>query len=180
MIAERPASVRAFTLVEVLVALGATAVVLAALATAVPALLRARAGAEAHLARSAAVDAVLGRLERELASARAEPFEVSAAPPALRFTGGDDPGARIAYVAQGGALARGEAPRFAADPVPPPVTTLLAGVTDLDVRVLDGAEWKRSWRGAGPPRALRIRLTFDDGDGVETTVVVPTGRTGAS
>ncbi|HXJ37402.1 MAG TPA: type II secretion system protein [Candidatus Eisenbacteria bacterium] len=168
---------RGFTLVEVVVALGVTALVMAALAGTVTASLHARAAATETLDRTTTARTALLHLERELAAALPEGFSVSATPPTLRFTGGAEPGAHLTYFVQDGALARRAEPRFAAPDAPlAPVVALAPGVSALDVRVLDGTEWKSVWTGREPPRAARVALTLDDGQELDVVVPIPTGR----
>jgi prepilin-type N-terminal cleavage/methylation domain-containing protein len=165
---------RGFTLLETMVALGLTAVVLSALAVAVPAALRAERGARARLERATTARSVLLHLERELATALAEPVVVGATPePRLEFTGGTEPGARVAYTIEGTALVRRTTPRFALAPQPGPGVPVLADVAGFEVRAFDGRDWVAHWHAATAPEAVRVRIVFGDGDAVETVAAIP-------
>jgi prepilin-type N-terminal cleavage/methylation domain-containing protein len=171
-----------FTLIETMVALGLTAVVLAALAVAVPAAMRAERGARARLERATTARTVLIHLERELANALAEPVVVSATPrPLLEFTGGTEPGERLAYTIEGTTLVRRAAPRFATEPDigsgggsgGGPGVRVLADVAALEVRAFDGREWLAQWHASVVPEAVRVRIVFTDGDAVATVAAIP-------
>jgi prepilin-type N-terminal cleavage/methylation domain-containing protein len=166
-----------FTLLETLVALAVTAVVLTALATAVPAALRANEAARARLDRATAARAFLLHLERELASALAEPCTVAAEPATrLEFTGGTEPGARLAYTLEHGAVVRRSWPRFtAADPRTPGVP-VLDGVAALSLDAWDGREWRTTWAANRPPEAVRVRLRFADGESAGSVATIPITR----
>jgi prepilin-type N-terminal cleavage/methylation domain-containing protein len=166
----------AFTLVETLVALAVTSVLLAALATVVPAALRAQEGSRARLGRAAAADAALGRLARELATALDEPFVLDAARARLAFSGGEEPGERLAYVVAGGALVRRATPRFAPEDEAARGTSVLGDVRAVELAAFDGREWVAAWRRDRPPAALRVRIVFTDGETLGTVVPVPTAR----
>ena len=154
-------------------ALAVTAVVLTALATAVPVMLRASDAASERLERVNRVEQVLSRMESELSMAVREPLVLSAAPaPRLEFTGGAEPGERIVYALEGGALVR-----RAADGVAAPV---LAGVGGIELAAFDGRDWVREWRKERLPEAVRIRVRFDDGEAAETLVRVPVAARGRS
>jgi prepilin-type N-terminal cleavage/methylation domain-containing protein len=168
---------RGFTLLEVLVALGATAVVLAALATAVPMTLRANAVASARLEQATVARSLLLHLERELATALPEPFALTTTPDArLEFTGGAEPGERVTYTVERGALVRRARPRFAPPDPGARGVALVHGVASLALDAFDGRAWIAPWRAGTPPEAVRIRLAFADGETAETIAVVPTAR----
>jgi len=166
-----------FTLVETLVALAVTAVVLAALATAVPATLRANAVATARLDQATAARALLLHLERELATAMPEPFLLAPAPaPRLEFTGGAEPGQRVVYEVLRDALVRRTGPRFTPlDPQAPGVR-VLEHVAAITLEAFDGRDWIAAWQTSGPPEAVRIRIRFTDGESLGTVAVIPTVR----
>ena len=168
----------AFTLVEMLIALAATSVLLAALATAIPTALRAREAAAERLGRTEVTRAVLGRLEHELAAVVAERFEVvDGAAPMLRFSGGGEPGDRLTYSVERGRLVRAVAPRFAvADAPTAPGDVVLDGVAALELAAFDGRGWRRAWDADDPPMAMRVRLVFGDGEALELVAPVPVGR----
>jgi type II secretory pathway component PulJ len=167
----------AFTLVETVVALGLTAVVLSALAVAVPTALRAERGARARLERATTTRTVLLHLERELASALDEPVVVAATPHALlEFTGGTEPGERITYAVEGTALVRRATPRFATAPPAGPGVPVLADVATLEVRAFDGRDWRAQWHERAVPEAVRVHVVFADGDVVDTVAAIPIAR----
>ena len=171
----RPA--HGFTLLETLVALAATAVVLTALATAVPAALRASEVARARLDQATAARAFLLHLERELASALAEPCTVAAEPATrLEFTGGTEPGARLAYTLERGAVVRRSWPRFTAPDPKAPGVPVLDGVAALSLDAWDGREWLPTWTANRPPEAVRVRLRFADGETSSGVAAVPIAR----
>ena len=171
----RPA--HGFTLLETLVALAATAVVLTALATAVPAALRASEVARARLDQATAARAFLLHLERELASALAEPFTVGAEPATrLEFTGGTEPGARLAYTLEHGAVVRRSWPRFTAPDPQAPAVPVLDGVAALSLDAYDGRDWLATWSASRPPEAVRVRLRFADGETASGVAAVPIAR----
>jgi prepilin-type N-terminal cleavage/methylation domain-containing protein len=166
-----------FTLLETMVALGLTAIVLSALAVAVPAGLRAERGARARLERATTARAVLLHLERELASALAEPVVVAATPrPLLEFTGGTEPGARVEYTIVGTTLVRRVTPRFTPEPIEAGGLSMLADVAALEVRAFDGRDWLAAWHERAVPEAVRVRIVFADGDAVETVAAIPIAR----
>ena len=169
---------RGFTLLETLVALAVTAVVLTALATAVPAALRASEAARAHLDRATGARAFLLHLERELASALAEPCTVAAEPATrLEFTGGAEPGTRLAYTLEHGAVVRRSWPRFTASDPQAPGVPVLDGVAAFSLDAWDGREWLAAWTSNRPPEAVRVRLRFADGETASAVAAVPiTGR----
>ena len=164
-----------FTLVETLVALAVTAVLLAALATAVPTTLRANAAATSRLEQATAVRTLLLHLERELTTAVREPFVVVTTPaPRLEFTGGREPGERLVYAVERGALVRRTGPRFAAwDPRTRGVP-VLEHVASLTLEAFDGREWVPTWQASDPPEAVRIGIRFADGGSVRSIVAIPT------
>lgn len=166
----------AFTLVETLVALAATSVLLAAAATLVPTALRAQDGSRARLGRTAAADAALGRLARELTAALEEPFVVDAARARLSFTGGDDPGERLLYRLDGGALVRRATPRFTPEDDAVRGTAVLDGVRTVELAAFDGRDWTGEWRHDRPPAAVRVKIVFGDGETLAAVVAVPTAR----
>ena len=172
---------RGFTLLETLVALAVTAIVLTALATAVPAALRANDAARAHLDRATGARTFLLHLERELASALAEPCTVAAEPAArLEFTGGAEPGTRLAYGLEHGALVRRSWPRFTAPDPPAPGVPVLDGVAALSLDAWDGREWRAAWTANRPPEAVRVRLRFADGGTANGVAAVPIASRRAS
>jgi prepilin-type N-terminal cleavage/methylation domain-containing protein len=168
---------RGFTLLETLVALAVTAVVLTALATAVPAALRANDAARARLDRATAARAFLLHLERELASALAEPCTVAAEPVArLEFTGGAEPGARLAYTLERGAVVRRTWPRFTAPDPQAAGVPVLDDVAALSLDAWDGRDWLPTWTANRPPEAVRVRLRFADGETASGVAAVPIAR----
>ena len=168
---------RGFTLLETLVALAVTAVVLTALATAVPAALRANEAARAVLDRATAARAFLLHVERELATALAEPCTVAAEPATrLEFTGGVEPGTRVAYTLERGAVVRRSWPRFTAPDPQAPGVPVLDGIAALSLDAWDGREWLPSWTANRPPEAVRVRLRFADGEIASGVAAVPIAR----
>jgi prepilin-type N-terminal cleavage/methylation domain-containing protein len=167
---------RGFTLIELVVGLGLTSLVLAALAVAVPTALRARDAAAAALARLTAARGVLAAVERELATALPAPVVVAATPPRLAFTGGAEPGEAIAYTLERDALVRRAAPRLALRPETALAVRLLDGVSALEVTTFDGHAWSAAWASDVLPVAVRVRLTFTDGESLETLAPIPTAR----
>jgi len=165
-----------FTLLELVVALGMTSLVLAALATAVPTALRARDAATTALLRATTARGVLTALERELATALPAPVVVGAAPSRLAFTGGAEPGEAIAYDLERSALVRRAAPRLAVQPETAPAVRLLDGVAALEISAFDGRAWSRAWASDVLPTAIRVRIVFLDGEAVETLAPIPTAR----
>jgi type II secretory pathway pseudopilin PulG len=163
-----------FTLLEALVALGVTAVMLGAVATAVPTALRASTVATARLERATVARAVLLHLERELSATLREPFALTAE--RLEFTGGPEPGERLAYTVEGGALLRRASPRFA--PVDPAAAgvPLVRDVVEMRVEAFDGRDWVTPWHESTPPEAVRIRIRFTDGETVTTIAAIPVAR----
>jgi type II secretory pathway component PulJ len=166
-----------FTFLETMVALGVTSVVLATLAVAVPAALRAERGARARLERATTARTVLLHLERELATALAEPVVVAATPrPLLEFTGGTEPGERLAYTIDGTTLVRRATPRFATAPDEARRVDVLADVAALEVRAFDGRDWLPQWQASAAPEAVRVRIVFADGYAVTTVAAIPIAR----
>ena len=177
----RLATVRAagpgFTLLETLVALAATAVILTALATAVPTTLRVNAAATDRLDRATAARTLLLHLERELASTMSEPFVLASIPTSrLEFTGGREPGERLVYAVERGAVARSTAPRFGATTAAARGVRVLDGVAALGFEAFDGRDWVTTWHASAPPEAVRIRIRFADGETFGTVVTIPTAR----
>jgi type II secretory pathway pseudopilin PulG len=168
-----------FTLLGLVVALGMTSLVLAALATAVPTALRARDAATTALLRATAARGVLAELERELATALPAPVVVAAAPSRLAFTGGAEPGEAIVYDGERGALVRRAAPRFAVQPAATPAVRLLGDVAALEVSAFDGRAWSRAWASDVLPTAVRVRIVFLDGEAIEALAPIPTARRSA-
>jgi len=166
-----------FTLLETLVALAVTAVVLTALATAVPAALRANEAARARLEQATAARGFLLHLERELTTALAEPVTVAGAPaPRLEFTGGSEPGTRLAYTLERGAIVRRSRPRFAPPDPQAPGVPVLDGVGALSLDAFDGREWLATWQASRPPEAVRVRLRFTDGETTSAVATIPIAR----
>src|SRR5258707_1062821 len=133
---------RGFTLLELLAVLAGVSVAPGARLPAGRAALGGNGAAGARLDRAAAARAFLLPLERELASALAEPCTVAAEPATrLEFTGGTEPGARLAYTLERGAVVRRSWPRFTApsDPKAPGVPALDA-VASLALDAWDGRE----------------------------------------
>jgi prepilin-type N-terminal cleavage/methylation domain-containing protein len=171
----RAATSRGFTLLETLVALAVTAVLLGTLAVAVPSTLRAGRGARARLARATTTRSVLLNFERELAGALREPVVLVGTPVArLEFTGGAEPGERLAYTTERGRLVRRATPRFAAAPAPGRAVTVLDDVAAVELRAFDGRDWVAEWHERLPPEAVRIRIVFADGDAAGTVATIPT------
>jgi prepilin-type N-terminal cleavage/methylation domain-containing protein len=168
---------RGFTLLESAIALAITAVLLTAIATAVPVALRARDGATARLERATAARTVLLHLEHELAMAVREPVVLTAVSGArLEFTGGTEPGARIVYALEDGTLVRRATPRFAMDAAGTVAVPVLSQVGSLELAAFDGTGWVAAWQASTPPPAIRIRLHFVDGETAEATIAVPVAR----
>jgi hypothetical protein len=163
--------------VETAVALAVTAVVLVALATAVPATLRTTAAATARLEQTTAARAFLLHLERELATALPEPFVLAASPaPRLEFTGGAEPGRRLAYGVENGAIVRRTTPRFAAPDPHAPAVPLLRDVDALALEAFDGRDWVPAWHASTPPAAARVRIRLADGETFGAVAAIPTAR----
>jgi prepilin-type N-terminal cleavage/methylation domain-containing protein len=167
---------RGFTLLEILVALAVTAVLLAALARAVPTALAARSAAAGQMERATTSAAVVASIERELASMVDEPVVVAASPARLEFTGGAEPGERIAYALERGALVRRAAPRGALDGPGGAGTTLLRDVAAIELAAFDGSAWTPTWTLPDAPGAVRLRVVFGDGQTIETVVPIPISR----
>jgi prepilin-type N-terminal cleavage/methylation domain-containing protein len=168
---------RGFTLVETAVALAVTAVVLLALATAIPTTLRTTAAATGRLEQTTAARGFLLHLERELATALAEPFVLTARPtPRLAFTGGPEPGQRLAYAVEHGAIVRRATPRFAAANLPTPGVPLLHHVDAFALDAFDGRDWIAAWDAGTPPAAVRVRIRFADGETFGVVAAIPTAR----
>ena len=148
--------------------------VLAAVATAVPTALRASTVASARLERATLARTVLLHLERELSATLAEPFAVTAE--RLEFTGGPEPGERLVYTVEGGALVRRASTRFA--PLDPSAAgvPLVRDVVEMRVEAFDGRDWVTPWREHAPPEAVRIRVRFTDGETVTTIAAIPAAR----
>jgi type II secretory pathway component PulJ len=172
--ADRRSGSAGFTLVETLMALAATAAMLAALATAVPTALRAHEGSRGRLDRSSSAAAVLSQLEREIAAAIDEPLVLDESPPRLAFSGGPEPGARLVYTVEGDALRRHAGPRFAPEDAGVRGAPMLEGVRAVELRAFDGSEWLSSWRAGRLPIAVRIRIDFTDGETLAAVVPIPT------
>ena len=166
-----------FTLLETLVALAVTSVVLTALATAVPAALRASETARARLDQATAARAFLLHIERELASALAEPFTVGAEP-ATR------PRVHRWQRARRTTRVRARARRRRATLVAALHGARSAGVRRARARrrrgatldAYDGREWLATWSASRPPEAVRVRLRFADGETASGVAVVPIAR----
>jgi len=168
---------RGFTLLETLVALATTAVLLGALATAVPAALRAREAATARLERATTVRTLLLHLEHELAGTLPEPFTLAGgAVPRLAFTGGSEPGEQLAYAFERGALVRRTAPRGAQPDPAARGIAVLEDVAAVELRAFDGTTWVEAWQASAPPVAVRIRILFTDGEAAGTIATIPTAR----
>jgi type II secretory pathway pseudopilin PulG len=190
---------RGTTLLETLVALGITALVLAALARLVGGAHAARADVTAAADRTAAARSVLLGLAAELEASRSPGAAVEPGPPerpwsALSLATIGRPRAaasdlllvtyRVVPAAGGGVLVRGERAR----PVPPgtaepPGTELLRGVRRFRVRCFDGEAWTETWAPGPLPRAVEIALGVDDGRGgseeLVTAVALPAAGGGA-
>ncbi len=167
---------RGFTLLEALVALALTAVVLGALATAVPTTLRANTVATARLERATVARTLLLHLERELASALAEPFVLTREPARLEFTGGAEPGERLVYTLEDGALVRRATTRFAPGDPTARAVPLVGDLAAMTLEAFDGRDWVAAWRASAPPEAVRIRIRFADGETAGTIATIPTAR----
>jgi prepilin-type N-terminal cleavage/methylation domain-containing protein len=182
---------RGFTLLEAVVALGITALVLAALYGAVTRGAMARERVSARAERLAAGRAALVQLTDEVEAALAprdpagpERFVVSAAPEpgpawsALRFVtmAGARSARAVAYRIEQGTLVRREASRFAPPDTPePPGRPLLTGVRTFQVRCFDGAVWRTAWTIGVLPVAIEVTLATDDDADLSTTVTLPLG-----
>jgi prepilin-type N-terminal cleavage/methylation domain-containing protein len=163
-----------FTLLEILVALAVTAVLLAAIARAVPTALAARTAAVGRLERATTAGAALAAIERELATALPEPVVVATGPtPKLEFTGGLEPGERIAYSLERGTLVRRAAPRRALDGPGGAGRPLLHDVAAVELAAFDGRAWTPTWALADAPAAIRLHVVFTDGDAIETVAPIP-------
>jgi hypothetical protein len=101
---------------------------------------------------------------------------VASAPPSLEFTGGAEPGERLAYRLDGDTLVRRATPRFAASGADAVAVPLLSGVASLGLAAFDGHAWRAEWDDTMPPPAVRLRLAFTDGEVLETVAPVPAGR----
>jgi prepilin-type N-terminal cleavage/methylation domain-containing protein len=167
----RPAG---FTLLEILVALAVTAVLLAAIARAMPTALAARKAAVGALERATTASASLDAIERELATALPEPIVLATHPATrLEFTGGLEPGERITYSLERGTLVRRAAPRRALDAPGGTGRAVLHDVAALDVAAFDGRGWMPTWADADAPAAIRLRVVFTDGETIETVAPIP-------
>jgi hypothetical protein len=99
---------------------------------------------------------------------------VAAAPsPRLEFTGGSEPGERLAYALEGSTLVRRATPRFAIDPTTGAGVPVLRDVATLEVRAFDGRDWVPQWHDRDPPTAVRIRIVFAEGDAMTTVAAIP-------
>ena len=173
----RRARSHGFTLLEILVALAVTAVLLAALARAVPTALAARSAAVTRLERATMAGAALAAIEREAATALPEPIVLAASPaPRLELTGGLEPGERIAYTLERGALVRRAAPRRSLDAPGGVGTAVLHDVATLELAAFDGQAWTPTWAQANAPAAIRLRVVFTDGETIETVAPIPIAR----
>jgi prepilin-type N-terminal cleavage/methylation domain-containing protein len=177
---------RGLSLLEMLVALGAAALLLAALAGAVARAAQVRARATATAERIAVARTVLLRLADELVAAL--PADGPAAPErfvvrvpdagapfaTLRFaTGAGDP-RLVAYAVERSQLVRRAASRFAPPEAAPVPVTLVEGVRAFRLRCFDGHAWSATWAG-GLPRAVELSLVLEDGEPLATTVALPRG-----
>jgi len=194
-------SKRGITLLETLVALGLTALVLAALEGTVLRAAGARGRAGAAAEREAAGRSLLLRLNAELEAAPVaddprQRFTVEPASPAqpwttLRFTTHTRGGGAAHIVAYRvepdparpgiGTLLRQEALSPAPpDPSNPTGFPVLENVRDFRVRCFDGHAWRAAWTQPGLPRAVEVALALDDGAGaieeLATTVAIPTAE----
>jgi len=193
---------RGITLLETLVALGLTALVLAALEGTVMRAAGARGRASAVAEREAAGRSVLLRLTAELEAAPVaddprQRFMVEpAAGPAHPWTT-----LRFATHTRGGGAAHLVVYRVEADPARPGIGTLLRqetfspappdpsdptgfpvleNVRDFRVRCFDGTAWRADWSPGDLPRAVEVGVAVDDGmDGVaelRIATTLPTAR----
>ena len=174
---------RGTTLLETLVALLATAIVLAGLAGTVGAVRTARAHAAATADRMGAARTALLRLTAEIEAAPTLEI-VPPAPsatldaPVLRL--GDAPGGIVEWaVGADAALTRAE--RDCARPGPG--LPIVAGLRAFRLRAFDGRAWRPAWAGGPLPRAVEITLGLDDGAGgvgeLRTVATPPAARAGA-
>jgi len=194
-------SKRGITLLETLVALGLTALVLAALEGTVLRAAGARGRAGAAAEREAAGRSLLLRLNAELEAAPVaddprQRFTVEPASPAqpwttLRFTTHTRGGGAAHIVAYRvepdparpgiGTLLRQEALSPAPpDPSNPTGFPVLENVRDFRVRCFDGTAWRADWAPGELPRAVEVGVSVDDGlDGMaelRIATTLPTAR----
>ncbi|HZP43566.1 MAG TPA: type II secretion system protein GspJ [Candidatus Binatia bacterium] len=186
---------RGTTLLETIVALGITALVLAALARVVVEARAARAAAQAAADRTAAARTVLLALAAEIEAARApglvvlppapaEPWSTLSLaatvkpPPAAARPSTDLHTVTYRVVPDGGGRATGTLVRAERPSVPLPAGAaeaagepLLPGVRAFAARVFDGTTWSDGWPGARLPRAVELTLALDDGAEPLTTAV---------
>ena len=67
-------------------------------------------------------------------------------------------------------------PRFASpDPLARGVR-VLDGVAAVGLEAFDGRDWVAVWKASTPPRAVRIRIRFADGESLGTVAPIPIGR----
>jgi type II secretory pathway pseudopilin PulG len=193
---------RGVTLLETLVALGLTALVLAALEGTVMRAAAARGRASAVAEREAAGRSVLLRLNAELEAAPVaddprQHFAVEpAAGPAQPWTT-----LRFATLTRDGGAARVVVYRVEPDPARQGIGTLLRRETfspappdpsyptgfpvlekvrDFRVRCFDGTTWRADWAPGELPRAVEVEVAIDDGlDGateLRIATTLPTAR----
>ena len=92
------------------------------------------------------------------------------------FTVGAEPGARLAYTLERGAVVRRSWPRFTAPDPQAPGVPVLDGVAALSLDAWDGREWLATWTANRPPEAVRVRLRFADGELVSSVATIPIAR----
>jgi len=195
-------SKRGITLLETLVALGLTALVLAALEGTVLRAAGARGRASAVAEREAAERSVLLRLNAELEAAPVadDPRQRFAVEPAA---GPAQPWTTLRFTThtRGGGAAHVVVYRVEPDPARPGIGTLLRqemlspappdpsnptgfpmleNVRDFRVRCFDGTAWRADWTPGELPHAVEVGVSVDDGqDGVaelHIATTLPTAR----
>jgi len=173
---------RGTTLLETLVALAATAVVLAGLAGTVLAARTARARTTAAAERTGALRTAVLRLAAEIEAARAVEIVAPAAgaplgAPTLRLADGAGRGVVWAVRADAGgdaALVRDEAGCTPAGTPPDAALPMVSALRVFRLRAFDGTAWSADWPAGWLPRALELTVGVDDGAGrvVELGTVV--------
>jgi len=143
----------------------------------VPTTLRANVVATDRLEQATAARTLLLHLERELTTAGPEPFILASVPAArLEFTGGREPGERLVYAVERGAIVRRAGPRFAATDARAGGVPVLDHVAALTLEAFDGRDWVATWQASLPPEAVRVRIRFADGETLGTVATIPTAR----
>jgi prepilin-type N-terminal cleavage/methylation domain-containing protein len=187
---------RGFTLLETMIALGVSAVVLAALYGATARAAAAREHATRRAARTAASRTLILHLAHELESALTsnepaapERFVVAApadgAPPwsTLRFARLGRHGLvdLLSYRVEAGVLVRTRASRLDPPDSPEPAAVpVLDGVRVFRLRCFDSVAWRDACSSPALPGALEVRVEVDDDAGgiseTTTTIALPARR----